>query len=64
MFRDDIIKRDMKWIREINPHGKTLESWMIDTGYTGLNMSKAETLLKNQSNKSAIGVNFDRINKL
>ncbi|KAN0141807.1 NAD-P-binding protein [Lactarius tabidus] len=29
-FRDDLNKRDMGWIRKINPNGYTLERWMIE----------------------------------
>ena len=35
LWRDDIIKRDMDWVRSIHPKGHTLESWMQETGYTG-----------------------------
>ncbi|KAH9928431.1 NAD(P)-binding protein [Amylocystis lapponica] len=35
LWRDDIIKRDMEWVRRINPRGHTLESWMRATDYTG-----------------------------
>ncbi|KAJ3010760.1 hypothetical protein NUW54_g2379 [Trametes sanguinea] len=34
-YRDDLIKRDWKWLREVNPKGHTLETWMRATGYTG-----------------------------
>ncbi|KAG6850017.1 hypothetical protein H0H93_002466 [Arthromyces matolae] len=35
LWRDDIIKRDMEWVRRIHPNGYTLETWMRATGYTG-----------------------------
>ncbi|KAG6915385.1 hypothetical protein DXG01_011757 [Tephrocybe rancida] len=35
LWRDDIIKRDMDWVRSIHPKGYTLENWMRATGYTG-----------------------------
>jgi NmrA-like family len=34
-WRDDIIQRDMEWIRKVHPKGHTLESWMRATCYTG-----------------------------
>ncbi|KAF8261252.1 NAD-P-binding protein [Lactarius quietus] len=34
-FRDDLNKRDMDWIRKINPNGYTLERWMIENNYDG-----------------------------
>ena len=44
LFRDDMIKRDMDWIREINPNGYTLEKWMRENQYTG---ELDRTVLKN-----------------
>ncbi|KAI5117440.1 hypothetical protein M0805_007010 [Coniferiporia weirii] len=35
LFRDDIIKRNMDWIKSVNPNGHTLESWMRENNYTG-----------------------------
>ncbi|KAI0252116.1 NAD-P-binding protein [Lactifluus subvellereus] len=35
-FRDDVNKRDMDWIRKINPNGFTLERWMIENKYDGI----------------------------
>ncbi|KAI5116173.1 hypothetical protein M0805_004989 [Coniferiporia weirii] len=34
-WRDDIITRDMDWIRSIHPNVHTLESWMRENNYTG-----------------------------
>ncbi|KAJ7782803.1 NAD-P-binding protein [Mycena metata] len=33
--RDDILHRDMEWIRKTNPKGYTLESWMRAHNYAG-----------------------------
>ncbi|KAI0073329.1 NAD(P)-binding protein [Panus rudis PR-1116 ss-1] len=35
LFRDDVVKRDLDWIRSVNPDGYTLESWMREKDYTG-----------------------------
>jgi len=35
-FRDDLHKRDMNWIRKINPKGYTLEKWMVEHKYDGV----------------------------
>ncbi|KAI0260672.1 nmrA-family protein [Gloeopeniophorella convolvens] len=35
-FRDDVIKRDMEWIRKINPNGYTAEKWMVEKKYDGV----------------------------
>ncbi|KAH8116906.1 NAD(P)-binding protein [Phellopilus nigrolimitatus] len=34
-WRDDVITRDMEWIKSVNPNGHTLESWMRANNYTG-----------------------------
>ncbi|KAH9080322.1 NAD-P-binding protein [Lactarius deliciosus] len=34
-YRDDLDKRDMDWVRKINPNGYTLERWMIENKYDG-----------------------------
>ncbi len=34
-YRDDLIKRDMEWIRKVNPGGYTLERWMTENKYDG-----------------------------
>lgn len=35
-FRDDLHKRDMDWIRKVNPNGFSLESWMTKNKYDGI----------------------------
>ncbi|KAI0247475.1 hypothetical protein BJV78DRAFT_1133251, partial [Lactifluus subvellereus] len=32
-FRDDVIKRDMDWIRKVHPNGYTLDKWMAENQY-------------------------------
>jgi hypothetical protein len=44
MFKDDILTRDMDWVRSIHPKGHTLESWMRKTGFVG---KIGSTALKN-----------------
>ncbi|KAK1234671.1 hypothetical protein PQX77_002124 [Marasmius sp. AFHP31] len=34
-WRDNLIERDMEWIRRVHPEGYTLESWIRETGYNG-----------------------------
>ncbi|KIY46670.1 NAD(P)-binding protein [Fistulina hepatica ATCC 64428] len=34
-WHDDLIKRDMDWIRSIHPNVMSLETWMRKTNYTG-----------------------------
>ncbi|KAL0568749.1 hypothetical protein V5O48_013237 [Marasmius crinis-equi] len=35
IWRDDLLTRDMEWIRKIHPDGDTLESWLRESGYDG-----------------------------
>ncbi|KAG6900125.1 hypothetical protein C0993_002660 [Termitomyces sp. T159_Od127] len=44
LWRDDLFKRDMEWVRSIHPKSYTLEGWMRATGYTG---KIGSTALKN-----------------
>jgi len=62
LFRDDIITRDMNWIRSVNPRGQTLESWMRETKYTG---EFDPSLLKNhEDNGGRLGYNLQKIRNL
>jgi len=45
-FRDDVITRDMDWIRKIHPDGYTLEKWMKVHHYEG---KQDYSLLKNSA---------------
>lgn len=61
-FRDDIITRDVDWIRRINPNGQTLESWMREVKYSG---KIDTTLLKNaEDGRSQLRMNMDQIKAL
>lgn len=44
-YRDNVLKRDMDWIRSVHPKLQTLEGWMRETGYDG---SLTSLLLKTQ----------------
>lgn len=35
LWRDDVLKRDMDWIRSIHPNRHTVEGWMRETNYRG-----------------------------
>lgn len=58
-FRDDILKRDMNWIRDINPNGHTLESWMKAVNYTG-DVPNTD-LLKDVEDQKRLGLNREHI---
>ncbi|KAJ7250162.1 NAD-P-binding protein [Mycena haematopus] len=52
MLRDDIVDKDMGWIRSVHPGTYTLERWMRENNYTG----RAESVLKNtQDGKMGFG---------
>ncbi|KAJ7159518.1 NAD-P-binding protein [Mycena filopes] len=52
LLRDDVIHKDMEWIRGIHPGTYTLERWMRENEYTG----RGETVLKNtQEGKMTFG---------
>ncbi|RDX42240.1 NAD-P-binding protein [Lentinus brumalis] len=60
-YRDDLIQRDFEWLRRVNPHGHTLESWMRETGYTGdINTD----LLKGMQDGKSPRLNLERIKNL
>ena len=35
LYRDNIIKRDMEWVKSVHPNHHTLESWMRENKYDG-----------------------------
>ncbi|KAF7367652.1 NAD-P-binding protein [Mycena sanguinolenta] len=43
VLRDDIVDKDMEWVRSVHPGTYTLERWMRETNYTG----QAASVLKN-----------------
>ncbi|KAL6306888.1 NAD(P)-binding protein [Sparassis latifolia] len=60
LFRDNMIKRDMQWIRSVNPHATTLEAWMREKDYKG----ESAFLLKNSEDAKSISVNRERASQL
>ncbi|TCD72007.1 hypothetical protein EIP91_000139 [Steccherinum ochraceum] len=61
LWQDDVITRDMQWIRSINPDGHTLESWMREKGYSG---EWNKDLLKNSEDGKTIIPKWDKLAKL
>ena len=59
-YRDELIKRDIGWIRSLNPNGPTLESWMRDNHYNGDFMS----VLKRQEHPDELKLNTEVTSKL
>ncbi|OSC99633.1 NAD-P-binding protein [Trametes coccinea BRFM310] len=60
-YRDNLIKRDWEWLREVNPYRHTLETWMRATAYTG---DIDLTLLKNSQDGKVCRLDTERIRKL
>lgn len=61
LYRDDVIKKDLTWVRSIHPNGRTLERWMKEHHYTG---KLQLDLLKSAEDGKNIGLNLDRIAQL
>ena len=61
LWRDDVVKRDMEWVRRVHPGVRTLEKWMGETGYTG---KLDRRLLKNSEDGKSVMPNMERISKL
>ncbi|EKM56929.1 uncharacterized protein PHACADRAFT_91806 [Phanerochaete carnosa HHB-10118-sp] len=58
LYRDDIVQRDMTWVRKVNPDGQNLEKWMRETQYKGdLDLS----LLKYWEDGSRVSLDFEHI---
>ncbi|KAJ3555105.1 hypothetical protein NM688_g2758 [Phlebia brevispora] len=58
LYRDDVIKRDMDWLRKVNPNTSNLEKWMRETKYTG---EFKPGLLKLAEDGHGGGINVERI---
>lgn len=59
-FRDDILTRDMEWVRRIHPNGHNLESWMRAVNYTG-DPRPGYVLLKDIEDKGLLTPDFEHI---
>lgn len=62
LWRDDIIKRDMAWVRKVNPGTLSLEAWMRQNNYTG--ELKRVNVLKNTEDGKTIRPKSDIIARL
>lgn len=62
LWRDDVVKRDMEWIRRVNPKCKDVETWMREHKYTG--KLRKDVLKIQEDGSSAVGPNFARTAKL
>ncbi len=60
-WRDDIISRDMGWIRSVNPGTMTLERWMKEHDYRG---QWKRSILKNTEDGKTISPRWNRLAQL
>lgn len=61
MWQNDLLKRDMEWIRKIHPNVTTLERWMREKKYDG----KLQVgLLKNTEEARSVSINTERTSQL
>ncbi|KAJ7364011.1 NAD-P-binding protein [Mycena albidolilacea] len=59
-FGDELVKRDLDWVRSVHPGAQTLEDWMRENKYTG-----AEgTILKSREDHGDWGLNEEVVRKL
>lgn len=59
LWRDDIIVRDLDWIKSIHPKLQSMEDWMRENNYDG---SHVENFVKpDHPDKHSVGVNVEQI---
>ncbi|KAF7980901.1 hypothetical protein HWV62_36089 [Athelia sp. TMB] len=62
LWRDDIVVRDMEWIKSIHPKLQSVEEYMRETKYDG---SVVDSFRKvNHADKRGVGLNVEQINTL
>ncbi|OCH86621.1 NAD(P)-binding protein [Obba rivulosa] len=61
LWRDDVITRDMEWIRKVNPRGHNLESFMKEKGYTG---EMRRGFLKNSEDGKTVVPKWSKVTQL
>ncbi|KDQ10138.1 hypothetical protein BOTBODRAFT_190737 [Botryobasidium botryosum FD-172 SS1] len=61
VWRDEIVKKDMEWIKSVHPGTKSLEQWIRETGYGGAQSN----LLKNvEDGRAALSRNAEKCSRL
>lgn len=59
-WKDDIVYRDMEWLKSIHPGLRSVESWMREHEYDG----GRKGLLKNREDHDGVTINFDKVKAL
>ncbi|KAI0317730.1 NAD-P-binding protein [Amylostereum chailletii] len=57
-WKEDVVTRDMEWVRKVHPEGHTLESWMRENNYDG---SWENDILKTAEHREGAYPNMARI---
>lgn len=61
VLRDDVVQKDIDWIRSVHPDTYTLERWMRESNYGG----RTGTVLKNaQEGRGKWGLNSEVVSQL
>lgn len=55
VLRDDVVQKDMEWIRSVHPGTYTLEQWMRENNYGG----RVGSVLKNAQDGRTWGLNHE-----
>ena len=61
LYNDDVIKKDMDWVRSVNPGTLSLERWMRKYNYQG---KLREGMLKDHEDSNRLQPNLERIAQL
>ena len=59
-WKDDIVHRDMEWLKRIHPGVRNVESWMREHEYEGVRKG----LLKNLEDRGGVTINYDNVKAL
>ena len=59
-WKDDIVHRDMEWLKSTHPGLRSVESWMREHNYDGVKKG----LLKNREDRDGVTINYDQVKAL
>ena len=62
MWQNDLLPRDMEWIRKVNPDAMTLERWMRENKYDG--KLRSDVLKNGEDAKARNTLNHERTSQL
>jgi len=63
LWQDEVVKRDMDWVRQLNPKARTLENWMREQHY-GEELFQRLNILKINEDGKATTPDWERIDRL